>query len=515
MAPFGVATAVARCVADTFTTPTTSLFGLKTLSITASVVSNVSLQLATGQYLSHAARNISGLDLCNVTVTTTHPGWDDSINTEVWLPLEGWNGRMQMTGGGGLSTGLSPIPMYGAVSDHYATVSTDGGHNLADPGSWALSSPGNVNMFKVIDYATVALHEAAVIGKAITRDYYDQAVAYSYFTGCSTGGRQGVMFAQIYPDDFEGILACSPGLDYARAITGGFYPMINLQDHGTFPAPCEIDSIRKVARDECDPKDGVTDGVISAPELCTLDPFSLVGTPASECPEPMNISYAAALGAHGAWTPTAANGSALYPFGLLQGAPLRGLVNTTCDESGRCQGVPFYPLVQWYKYFLAKDPEFDTSTLTVQQQYEYLNGIDVRLYSSLIETTSVNLGRFRDRGGKMITWHGFDDEYIPPGFSQTYYDNVTTFDPQVSDYYRYFQPPGVQHCFGGAGPYPVDGLEKLIEWVENGVAPASLHGISPPNANGVVSERPICPYPARARYTGKGDVAVWENWECH
>lgn len=154
--------AVSRCVPQTFTG--VDIFGLETLAITANVVTNLTSGLA----------GVPGLNFCNVSVTTTHPGWDDNINTQVWLPTDDWNHRLQMTGGGGLSTGLVTPTMITALSDGSSVVSTDGGHYGDDPSTWALASPGNVNLYKLFDYSTASLQEGAIIGKSITEQYYSE-----------------------------------------------------------------------------------------------------------------------------------------------------------------------------------------------------------------------------------------------------------------------------------------------------------------------------------------------------
>jgi hypothetical protein len=506
-----MADAVGRCVAETFGTP--NIFCLETVSITASVVTNWTLDVSQGDYTSHNERFVTGLDFCNVSVITSHPGWDDQINTQVWLPLENWNGRMHMTGGSGLTTGLIPTAMTGALDDGYASVSTDGGHAVDGNGSWILASPGNVNLYKIINYADAALREAPVIGKSITEDFYMRPPEYSYFSGCSTGGRQGLWFAQFYPHLFDGILACSPAIRYNDQILGLMYPLINMQDYGTFPRQCELITISQTAVDACDPKDGVRDGIISAPELCSLDPFSLVGTPATNCSDGTTISEAAAFAVNGTWTGTGTDAETMF-LGLEQGADLSLLANTTCDSSGKCEGVPFSSPLEWWKYALKQDPEYDFHDLSVREMLFYYQSPLNRLYSAIFDSGDLDFSAFRDAGGKMITWHGLSDEAIPPKLSKLCYDRVLEADPDAKEYYRYFQVPGVQHCLGGNGPYPGAAMQSLVDWVERGVAPDFLDGVSAPEASGVVHERPICAYPSRAQYDRQGDLTRSGSWKC-
>jgi hypothetical protein len=506
-----MAAAIGRCVAETFRFP--DIFGLETVSIAASVATNWTLDVPQGDYTSHNERFVTGLDFCNVSVITTHPGWNDTINTQVWLPLKEWNGRMHMTGGSGLTTGLVTTAMTGALDDGYASVSTDGGHEVDGNGSWMLPSPGNVNLYKLMDYADTSLQEAPVVGRSITEDFYERPPEYSYFSGCSTGGRQGLWFAQFHPRLFDGILACAPAIRYNDQILGLMYPLINIQDHGTYPRQCELITISQVALDECDLKDGVKDGMISAPEHCSLDPFSLVGTPATNCSDGTTISEPAAFAANGAWTGTGTEAETMF-LGLEQGADLSLLVNTTCNSSSKCEGAPFSSPLEWWVYGLKQDPEYDFHDLTVREMLSIYNSPLNRLYSAIFASGNLDLSTFGGNGGKMITWHGLTDEAIPPKLSKLYYDRMLEIDPDVGDFYRYFQVPGVNHCGGGNGPYPGEAMQSLVKWVENGVAPDYLDAISAPDTSGVAHERPICAYPIRARYNGQGDVTRSENWQC-
>jgi hypothetical protein len=190
------------------TIPYPALFGIEITSLSAYERKDHSIDLPFGGTL-------TGLNFCNVSVSYTHPGTDDSINVQVWLPLKEWNLRFQGTGGGGYATGdftaLAP-----AVAQGYAAVATDGGHamNIGNPETWALVSPGNVNQYLLLDFASVSLNDMTVIGKAITESYYGIPPKYSYWNGCSTGGRQGLMMAQRYPEQYDGILAAAPAINW-------------------------------------------------------------------------------------------------------------------------------------------------------------------------------------------------------------------------------------------------------------------------------------------------------------
>ena len=191
--------------------------GITIMNLSASSVLNYSTSTTTdGEYV---AMNLTNLNFCNVTVTYTHPGENDTIHVQVWLPLSGWNGRFQGTGGGGFSTGVGSDVLAPAINAGFAAANTDGGHPSEDffsAADWAWVSPHNVNEYLLQDFAGVSLHEMAVIGKQVIESVYATKAKYSYWNGCSTGGRQGLMMAQRYPEDYDGILANAPAINWDR-----------------------------------------------------------------------------------------------------------------------------------------------------------------------------------------------------------------------------------------------------------------------------------------------------------
>ena len=213
--------------------PSPELFGAEIISTSASPVTNCSL---SGVQLDQQFPiNVTGLDFCNVSIQYTHPGQNDHINVQVWLPLSRWNGRFMGTGGAGYATGLGEHTLASAVSLGYSAVATDGGHaSLAvfDAATWALSSPGNVNWVLLQDYAAVALDDAATIGKAVTAAYYGSPPKFSYWNGCSTGGRQGLMLAQRYPSQFDGILASAPAISFPSFSVATYWPQLVMNQLG-------------------------------------------------------------------------------------------------------------------------------------------------------------------------------------------------------------------------------------------------------------------------------------------
>lgn len=212
-----------------------SLFGGKVLNIETYVHVNLSLNVAVAQ--NHYAKNVTNLNACEVVITYTHPGYGDTINTLVWLPSdENWTGRFLGAGGGGWTTGAEEnATLVWAASEGFAVVTTDGGHAASTPvEEWSLSSPGNVNWVLLQDFSSTALDDAATLGKAAVHAYYGKAQSYSYWNGCSTGGRQGHMMAQRYPDQYDGILATASAINWNELLLSLFWPQAVLNELGPY-----------------------------------------------------------------------------------------------------------------------------------------------------------------------------------------------------------------------------------------------------------------------------------------
>ena len=467
------------CSPSTFPYP--EIDGLTIKHISAVVVENLTFNgTASGDI---PAVNITNLAFCNTTVTYTHIGQNDSISVQTWLPLRKWNGRFQGAGGGGFATGnpdtSHPVP----VHQGFAVASTDGSHYGTNPDAWALNSTGQVDFQLLEDFAYLSLHELAVIGKLITTTFYGKAPCHSYWNGCSTGGRQGLMLAQRYPMDFDGIVALAPAINWPTFIVAEYYPQFIMNQLGIYPPDCEFDAITAAAIVACDGLDGVLDGAISAPGLCTFDPHVLVNT-SIPCPAKgtnQTITTAAATIALEAWRgPFSSNGTREW-FGLSPDAPLTALSGTNCtttsNTSSTCAlGQPFPIAQQWISLFLLENPSANLTTLT-RDQYTSLFQLARDKFQSIIGTAKPDLSAFKAAGGKLLTWHGLADPLIFPNGTNTYYSNVLKKDKRAQDFYRYFVAPGTGHCAPGPGAYPQGALESVIRWVERGVAPDTLTAV--------------------------------------
>jgi hypothetical protein len=432
---------------------------------------------------------------CDVSLTLTHPGTNDTVRIAVWLPLDSWNGRFQGTGGGGYAAGLFEYQLAPAVLGGYAAASTDAGVQSD------IESPGNLaaNPELLTNFASRSLHDMATAGKALTAQFYNRPARYSYWNGCSTGGRQGLMSAQKYPTDYNGIMAAAPAINWTEFLVAEQWPQVVMNEMNTHPSPCKMEAFRQAATTACDRLDKVADGIISAPSTCDYNPYRLVGTKVPCEGQEVTITKADAAVVAKIWA-----GPGVWS-GLPKGTPFYGIANTTPDGTA---GLPFPIADNWIKYFVLKDPTYDTSTLTYSDWYRVF-AQSIREYAATIDTSNPNLTRFRAAGGKLITWHGEADELIFPAGTTNYWRRVDAATPgKTDDFYRLFMAPGVGHCGGGTGATPVDPLAAVVAWVEQGKAPDVLPAASP------TATRNLCPYPLVSRYEGTGNPNDATSYRC-
>ncbi|KAI0130984.1 tannase and feruloyl esterase [Daldinia grandis] len=507
------------CTASTFSTPI--LFGAQTLSVEANLVNNYSLDVPSGWRYTQPAANVQNATFCNVTVTYTHPGLNDTINVETWLPVNGWNERLYAPGGGGWIAGrfiLQYGPMAAAVQEGYAAVTTDSGLGSAVSPEWALLSPGNLNLVAFDDLGHVTLNDAAIIAKDLIRSYYSQAPSYSYWNGCSQGGRQASILAQQYPTAYDGIIAAAPGLFWAELMTVSVWPAFYMDSTKQYPHACELTKLTSIAISVCDELDGVKDGLIAEPEECRqkFTPSDYIGTVfnCSATGANMKISPAAVAVANAVWDgPSFSDGDFMW-YGYEVGSDLAKIAATTCDENGQCAPDTRGQLHGIYQGFVLKDLSSNITEVT-HEEFDYMFRTLQRIFSSTMAATDPNLEDFKSAGGKMITYHGLADEAITPASTLNYYKQVMELDNGTSDFFRYYRIPGLAHCSGGAGGQPESLFDQLRLWVENGTAPeASPVKIQQPG--NTTRDEIICPYPKKAAFekacAGSGSTA--ECWSC-
>jgi hypothetical protein len=300
--------------------------------------------------------------------------------------------------------------MSGAVAQGYATVTSNGGVPSEFPSDWALMSPRNVDYFALNKFASVALHDAALAAKSVITSFYGKGPAYSYWSGCSQGERQGRTFAQRYPDVFDGIAASAPAINGPQFFVADYFPQQVMNEIGQYSHPCELDALTTAAINACDGNDVAVDGTISDPDSCFFDPFPMVGTPVSRTSDTtsITISHAAAAVANAAWTGAPKqDGSSLWYMPGYE-ANLTGtnsVAATICSTNETCTGRHISLSTDWIKLFVAKDPAFDVANMS-RLDYEHIFAASVREYDSIIGTNSPDLSEFRASGGKFIAYHG-------------------------------------------------------------------------------------------------------------
>jgi hypothetical protein len=435
---------------------------------------------------------------CRVALTVA-----PQINIEVWLPTDTHNGRFQAVGGGGYAGSISYDAMAAALRSGYATASTDTGHAGSFlSGAFALNPDDTLNWRLIKDFASRSLFELTKKAQTLIKTFYGHKPPYSYWNGCSTGGRQGLMLAQRLPEGYDGILAGAPAINWDRFHPAMLWPQVVMQQELGGPiAQCKLAVASQAAVEHCDGLDGVVDGVLGDPRLCDFDPSTLIGS-STDCG---TFTADDARVIKMIWGGLRArNGSFLW-YGTEKGAPLNALAST----------IPFPIAVDHFRYWVERDPAADWHTL----DYAGLEKVFRKshwVFDDVIGTDDPDLSAFRRAGGRLIMWHGWNDQLIFPEGTIDYYNRVIdTFGSrtQVQRFARLFMAPGVFHCAGGTGPSVFDMFSALVQWVEKGQAPERI--IASQIVGGtVVRTRPLCAYPKVARYDGKGDPNAAESFKC-
>jgi feruloyl esterase len=449
---------------------------------------------------------------CEVHVYLTHPGADDHVLVDVWLPDSGWTGRFEGTGGGGYAAGEFDVELAPAIEGGYAAAATDAGVgvNALSPASWALTPTGAVNTALLTNFGYRSVHDMTVAAKQVVSSVYDKAASYSYWDGCSTGGRQGLMEAQRYPTDYNGIMAAAPAINWSQFSLAQFWPQLVMNQENDHPSACELNAFTQAAVAACDRGDQVDGGIIDQPQNCGFDPRSLIGTKVECNGQTLTVTATDADVVGKIW-----QGPEPLWYGLYRGAELDALAGTTTTPSGTSVGVPFPISQTWIQYFLKQNPDFDTSTITYSQFAPLLAQSEIE-YDKIIGTGDPNLSAFERAGGKMITWQGLADQLIFPQGTANYYRRVQATiggAADVDSFYRLFFAPGVGHCGTGNGPMPTDPLASVVNWVEHGSAPATLPAATV-DSSGTVFTRNLCAYPKLARYNGTGDPDSATSYRC-
>jgi feruloyl esterase len=435
---------------------------------------------------------------CAVTATLT-PSSDSDIKMALWLPTAGWNGKFLMVGNGGWGGSLEYAAMTEPLRLGYAVASTDTGHE-GTRGTFAAGHPE-----KLTDFAYRAVHETALAGKALTTTFYKGSPRFSYFDGCSAGGRQALKAAQMYPADFDGFIAGAPANDWiglqAQSLAAS---NVNRPPKGApLIGPAQLTLLHDAALNACDANDHVKDGQIEDPRTCAFKASSLVCTAGQDpatCLTPAQAKAADAIYAPAVNPQTHA---VIYP-GMPPGSEL---------EWGAIIAQPWTIGIDTFA-LATGNPKWNPSRFDLGKDVAAARQSPV----GAIDATSTDLSAFKARGGKIIQYHGWADALNPTESSINYYDKVAAAEggvAQTRDFYRLFLLPAMGHC---GGTYKVDWIRALDQWVEADQAPdvvlanhVPAPGVvpAPPPPGAVVfapeyGVRTMCAYPDIAVYQGGG-----------
>ncbi len=537
-----------------------------TNSVTANAVYNSSSQ-------SSANAPASVIDYCNVTLSYSHNGLEDNVNLQYWFPApDSYEKRYLATGGEGFSInsgsqGFAGGVMYGAV-----TGATDGGF-----GGWnaqlidvVLKANGTLNWDPIFMFGYQAIGETTQIGKAMSRLLYNMTAdekIYTYYQGCSEGGREGWSQVQRYGEEYDGVIPGAPALRFAQQQVQHLYSNVVEQTLDYYPSPCELAQIVNATITFCDPLDGKTDGVVSRTDLCKLhfNVSSVIGTPYSCAASgggsmggnstgtgppttagKMKRQMGAPGGGGGGSSTPAVNGTVSSQAAAVAQAIMDGLHTT----DGKRAYFSYQPSAAFtdaqttydnttnsFKLSIAgTGGEFVTRFIQLVEE-DNLPNLDNVTYDTLrdwmqeawnkyedtLQTTLPDLTPFYSRGGKVLSYHGESDFSIPAASSVHYYESVrnimypnTTFNDSseaLGDWYRLFLVPGAGHCAVSSsqpnGPWPQTNLEVLINWVENATVPVTLNATHLSGDYKGQSEQ-LCAWPLRPYWTGNGTTMECE-----
>jgi feruloyl esterase len=425
---------------------------------------------------------------CRVAITL-RPGPKSDVRAEVWMPAAGWNGKLQVVGNGGFAGTVGYRALATALANGYASASTDTGHTGPAANTFATEDA-------TLDFAYRAIHETAVAAKRVVDGFYGAAPKFSYFNGCSTGGRQALTEAQRYPDDFTGIVGGAPAIFTTRQAFGQiwFYQAIARGD-GALPKE-KLPLIHEAVLAACDGLDGAKDGVLENPLACTFDPGVLAckaGTPAASC---LTAPQVDAVRRIYAGATHATTGAKIFP-GLERGSELGW------------SPVPVSYAVDYFKHIVFKSPSWNPDALNfgadVAEAYPAANQI--------FDANDPRLSAFTVRGGKLLMYQGWAEPGIPPGHVVDYYAKVKAQTAGAEGAVRLFMVPGMGHCGGGDGASTFDMVAALDKWVETGTTPEQIPA-SRVRGGKVDRTRPLCAYPKYARYSGSGSMDDAANFSC-
>lgn len=432
-----------------------------------------------------------------------HPTPDSNIGFEIWMPVSSWNGKLVGIGNGAWAGSVTYPAMIAPLSKGYATVASDSGHQGSPlDASFAAGHPE-----RLVDFGSRGIHEMTVAAKEIIEAFYGRKTERSLFASCSTGGRQGLMEASRYPDDYDGISSMAPANPTVPLMVGSLWTSsATAKSPESQISPAAFDLVHKAAMESCDANDGVRDGIISAPDRCHFDPGSLqckgvtnrLPSDSARCLTEPQVAALRAIyqGPHNPRT-----GESIIP-GFEPGS--EALLSIQTSGSG-----PIPPVLSYFRDLVFKNPRWEFRTFDYDENVSQA----LSLHSRQVDVAPASVADYLKGGRKLLISHGWADPLVPPLASVHFYDALTTATgTSAGENARLFMVPGMGHCTGGDGPFLFDAISTIDEWVATGRAPDRIVVSNPPSA--AARTRPICPYPKEAVYAGTGSTDDEKNFRC-
>jgi feruloyl esterase len=494
----------------------TASFAATCESLMSAHVANTTITAAqsipVGNYVAPDGTNVGTMPaFCRVAATvSTQP--TEAVKIEIWMPASGWNGKYESQGSGGFGGSINYLALAAPVNAGFATATTDTGHEGGTSGMIGAPLPWAQNPVSLYDWGHTSIHLMTVAAKDIIKQFYKKEARYSYYSGCSTGGAEAMEEAEFYPEDFDGLWAGSPGMDYSHLMESFLWGGLpSAQNPAAILSQSGLNLLNSAVLNACTSAKAVsTDTFLNDPRDCHYDPSALLcaaGQSPSTCLSAPQVAAVKHL-----YSPVTnpRTGLKLYP-GFARGSEGQWAL-----IQGRLISIFAQPLLANTVF---NNPNWDWTTFNYDSDAKLVD----QLLSPRINATNPDLSKLRELGHKLIMTQGWVDSLNAQTLPIEYYDDVVLSDNSVgdhdhetADYFRLFMVPGMSHCGGGPGPNNFDAVAALEQWVEHGVKPDTLLATAYVNGSpsqGVAMTRPLCPYPKIAKYRA-GDPAQAASFQC-
>lgn len=461
----------------------------------------------------------SGLPaFCRVT-GVLRPTSDSAIHFEVWLPAQNWNGRLLGAGNGGFAGSIGYDELASYLKRNFAVAGSDAGHQgNATDATWAYRHPE-----KIKDFGWRAVHLTRLRAGEIISAFYGKHENKAYFDSCSDGGREALVEAQRFPADYDGILAGAPANAWSTMLGIGVKAVQSRQsDPRAYFSDIKLPAIEKASLAACDALDGVKDGIVDDPSKCHFDPEVLLckGEEALDCLTQPQINTLKLIYAG----EKDSSGKISMP-GFTAGDEM-GWREWVIGQDPTAASSLHY-LENYFRYMVTDDPKWNALSADPETSFRQSR----EKGAADLDATDPDLGKFSSHGGKLILYHGWNDQAISPWNTVNYYKSVQEKMGDTGSFLRLYMAPGVEHCAGGPGPsfFGQFGLQtakgssfglfdSLVNWVERGAPDDSItatkYGQGENGSPKVVMTRPLCAYPQVAKYSGNGDTNDAVNFTC-